>query len=179
MYHHFQHRCSDTKTQGVSLVGGPAYLCQYARCAAAACCCHVLAAMLACCSVLAVSVVFCLLFVSQGCGVSCHLEVLLLATRSAGVQVRRRTACPVGCGWHQPTSHCAFPLNFCLISGNDAGRLMMGQPSRLCFLYARAGAPKATLFWSLVQSTCSYVQPLDQYSGLCQLCLLLLLLLLH
>jgi hypothetical protein len=26
----------------------------------------------------------------------------------------------------------------------------------------RAGAPEATLFWSLVHSTCSYVQPLDQ-----------------
>jgi hypothetical protein len=32
-----------------------------------------------------------------------------------------RTAASVGCGWHQPTSHCACPLNFCWFSGNYGG----------------------------------------------------------
>jgi hypothetical protein len=75
--------------RGFSLVGRAVCLCQYAQCAAAAYCCHVLAAMLACCSVLAVFVVFSLLFVPQGCSVNCHLEVKL-ATRSVRVQVWRQ-----------------------------------------------------------------------------------------
>jgi hypothetical protein len=44
-----------------------------------------------------------------------------------------RTAASVGCGWHQPTSHCACPLNFCLFSGNYGGltKCVHAQPSPL------------------------------------------------
>jgi hypothetical protein len=91
MYHHFQHRCSDTKTQEGSLVVGGGYLlvpvCAVCSSSLLLSC----TGSYACCSVLlAVFVVFCLLFVPQGCGVKCHLEVLLLAMRSAGVHVWRQ-----------------------------------------------------------------------------------------
>jgi hypothetical protein len=48
---------------------------------------------------------------------------------------------------------------------------VIGQPlSPFHLVHGRAGAPKQ-LFWSVVFSKFSYVQPLDQYSELCQLCL--------
>jgi hypothetical protein len=69
-------------------------------------------------------------------------------------------AAGMGCGWHQPTSHCACPLNFCLMSGNYAGRLMIGQPSRLCFLYAEGLVPRKQHYsgvWCIQRAhTCSH-----------------------
>jgi hypothetical protein len=57
-----------------------------------------------------------------------------------------------------------------------SGRLAIEQPSCPCqryrkFLYAEGLLPPKQHFWNLVLSTYTSVQPLDLYSGLCQLCL--------
>jgi hypothetical protein len=56
-----------------------------------------------------------------------------------------RTAASVGCGWHQPTSHCACPLNFYLFPGNYGGltKCVHAQPSPLLPGRGWAGAPEA------------------------------------
>jgi hypothetical protein len=56
-----------------------------------------------------------------------------------------RAAASMGCGWHQPTSHCACPLNVCLFSGNHGGltKCVHAQPSPLLPGRGWAGAPEA------------------------------------
>jgi hypothetical protein len=81
MYHHCQHQGFGTETQGGSLVGTPACLCQQLVAAMSEqLCLHV-----------TLLVYFLPAVCGAGlCGVGCHLEVLLLATLAAGVQEQRQ-----------------------------------------------------------------------------------------
>jgi hypothetical protein len=71
-----------------------------------------------------------------------------------------RTAASVGCGWHQPTSHCVCPLNFCLFSGNYGGltKCVHAQPSPLLPGRGWAGAPKAISGLCGSTGACMYIQ---------------------
>jgi hypothetical protein len=156
MYHHFQHQCSDTKTQG-GFSGWEACLlvpvCAVCSSSLLLSCPGSYACMLLC------SCCFCG-FLPAVCatGLRCELSSGGFAACNT-FSWSTSLAAGVGCGWHQPTSHCACPLNFCLISGKCAGRLMIGQPSRLCFLNAEGLVPRKQHYsgvWCIQRAhTCS------------------------